>query len=260
MRLNFYRGTPGMTDWTSGKVVNNRHWTDNLFSLTIDADIAPFRAGQYTSLALDIDGQRISDPYSILSAPDERPLEFFFYTRLEGDLSTALTRLQSGDSVWIGHQPAGGFTLETVPDSDELWLLATGTGVAPFLSMLKTGEPWQRFRQIVLVYAVRYHQDLRYQELFDELHLRYPGRFTFIPVVSREAIPDTLDGHIPELLAAGTLQRVSGRALTPAESQVMLCGNPGMIRDTVSLLRQAGFRDGDRNEGAHGQLHYESYW
>lgn len=249
-----------MTDWTRGKVVNNRHWTNNLFSLTIDADIAPFRAGQYTSLALDIDGQRISDPYSILSAPDERPLEFFFYTRLEGDLSTSLTRLQTGDMVWVGKQPAGGFTLDAVPASDELWLLATGTGVAPFLSMLKTAEPWQRFRQIILVYAVRYYQDLRYQELFDELHLRYPGRFTFVPVVSREAVPETLDGHIPERIADGTLQRVSARSLAPDTSQVMLCGNPGMIQDTVSLLRGKGFRDGEQNEGAHGRLHYESYW
>lgn len=249
-----------MTDWIRGKVVNNRHWTNNLFSLTIDADIAPFRAGQYTNLALDIDGQRISDPYSILSAPDERPLEFFFYTRLEGDLSTALTRLRTGDAIWVDSQPAGGFTLDTVPDSDELWLLATGTGVAPFLSMLKTTEPWQRFRHIVLVYAVRYHQDLRYRELFDELHLRYPDRFTLIPVVSRETIPDTLSGHIPERLADGALQRVSGRTLAPATSQVMLCGNPGMIRDTVSLLGQEGFRNGEQNRDSHGQLHYESYW
>lgn len=249
-----------MTEWTRGKIVNNRHWTNNLFSLTVDADIAPFQAGQYTSLALDIDGQRISDPYSILSAPDEHPLEFFFYTRLEGDLSTALARLQTGDAIWVGEQPAGGFTLDSVADSEELWLLATGTGVAPFLSMLKTAEPWQRFHKVVLVYAARYHQDLRYQELFDELHLRYPDRFTLIPIVSREAVTDTLSGHIPERIADGTLQRVSGRALDPATSQVMLCGNPGMIQDTVALLHQQGFRDGDQNAAGPGRLHYESYW
>lgn len=249
-----------MNDWTRGKVVHNRHWTENLFSLTIDADVRRFRAGQYTSLGLDIEGQRISDPYSMLSAPDERPLEFFFYTRLEGDLSTALNRLQPGDTVWVDRQPAGDFTLDQVPDSEELWLLATGTGVAPFLSMLKTEEPWQRFRQIILVYAARYLRDLRYQELFDTLHLRYPGRFTFIPIISREPVADTLDGHITDHLADGVLQRVSGQVLDPTSSQVMLCGNPGMIQEAVTRLRTAGFRDGTDNPEAHGRLHYESYW
>lgn len=249
-----------MAEWTRGTVVHNRHWTENLFSLTIDADIASFRAGQYTSLALDIDGQRVGDPYSILSAPDERPLEFFLYTRLEGDLSTSLRQLQPGDSLWVDRQPAGGFTLDTVPDNEELWLLATGTGVAPFLSMLRTEEPWLRFHRIILVYAVRYHRDLRYLDLFDTLHRQYPGRFTFIPVVSREPLPDTLSGHIPERLADGTLQQASGQTLTPAGSQVMLCGNPGMIRDTTRFLRQCGFRDGDHNSTAQGCLHYESYW
>lgn len=249
---------PPATDWTQGKVIGNTHWTPNLFSLTIDADIAPFTAGQYTSLGLDLGDRFISDPYSILSAPGEKPLEFFFYTRLEGDLSTALARLETGDRVWVHRRPAGGFTLDNVPPGDTLWLLATGTGVAPFLSMLRTDQPWQRYRHVILVYAVRYRQDLRYTALLDELHLRYPGRFTFIPFVSREAVPGSLHGHIPSAIRDGTLERAGGELLHPESAQVMLCGNPGMVQDTVAVLHDRGFLSNTAERL--GQLHYESYW
>jgi len=188
-----------MTDWVKGVVSGCSHWTNNLFSLRVEAEVSPFKAGQYTWLApggLDEIGlEKSAQPYSILSAPSDQTLEFFFYTRTEGDLSKQLSRFHEGDQLWVKSAAEGTLTLSQLKDAETLCLLATGTGVAPFLSMLKTPEPWQRFQKVVLVYAVRHNQDLRYQELFDELQQRYPGRFQLIafvsprsPLVSSDAI------------------------------------------------------------------------
>ncbi len=244
--------------WTKGVVVSNRHHTQNLFSLRIEADMAPFQAGQYTSLALESDGQRIAQPYSLLSAPGESPLEFFFYTQLDGQLSAKLSRLQSGDNVWVQAQAEGAFTLNQVPPGRDLWLLATGTGVAPFLSMLKDGALWQRFDHVVLVYAVRQWQDVVHGELIAQMQARYPDRFSFVPFVSRETVAGCVHGHIPACISNGTLERVAARSLSLAHSQLMLCGNPGMVQDALSALEQRGFVRSEAGRTGHVTL--EAYW
>lgn len=248
-----------MTDWVKGVVVANTHWTDNLFSLQIQADIASFEAGQYTSLALDVDGERVAQPYSILSAPGRQPLEFFFYTQLEGDLSRALSRKVEGDTVWVQYQPAGTMTLAGISTPGKsLCLMATGTGVAPFISMLQTDQPWQLFDHVALVYAARIWDDFRYRELFEDLQQRYPERFSLVPFISREQRTGALQGHIPDKLRNGELEQQLGRQLDPQHSHVMLCGNPGMVKDAVAELQARGFRD--NRPGQPGQLSYESYW
>lgn len=244
--------------WIEGTVAGKVHLTQNLFSLRIEADLAPFTAGQYTSLALDIDGKRIAQPYSILSAPGQRPIEFFFYTNPEGQLSTELGKLQPGDAVWIQERAEGSFTLEQVSSSDTLWLLGTGTGVAPFLSMLLTPEPWQRFKHVVLVYAVRQWVDLGYGELIKTLQSTHTNQFSFVPFVSREKIEGSIHGHIPASITSGTLERVAGRAMTLPNSQFMLCGNPGMVQDATIALEQKGFCR--HKDGVSGQITLESYW
>lgn len=244
--------------WIEGVVAANRHHTQNLFSLQIEADVAPFEAGQYTSLALDIDGKRIAQPYSILSAPGERPLEFFFYTQLDGQLSARLSRLQTGDSVYVQQLPEGSFTLKQVPQGRDLWLLATGTGVAPFLSMIKAAQVWERFEQVILVYAVRQWEDIAYSELIANTEQQYPGRFRFVPFVSRETVEGTVHGHIPASISNGTIERVAGRILSLSDSQVMLCGNPGMVQDALGALEQKGFTRSV--DGKNGQITLEAYW
>jgi ferredoxin/flavodoxin---NADP+ reductase len=251
-----------MTEWVKGVVVSNTHWTDNLFSLRIDAGMEPHIAGQYTSLALDIDGERVAQPYSILSGPGEKPLEFFLYTQLEGDLSRALSRLKPDDTLWVQKNPEGTLTLQQVPDVSTLFLMATGTGVAPFISMLKSPEPWARFRQIILVYAVRVYDDLRYEQFFLDMLADHPDQFHFQPFVSREqikgAFTSTLHGHIPASLRSGELERQVGITLSPESTHIMLCGNPGMVKDTVTELQARGFRE--RRPGEPGQITHESYW
>lgn len=250
--------TVAVKDWIAGTVKENIHWTENLFSLKVNAEVNNFTAGQFTSLALDIDGERIARPYSYLSAPGRQPLEFFFYTASDGLLSNALVQLEPGDSLWIKQHANGFFTLDEVPDARDIWMIGTGTGIAPFYSMLKTSVPWQRFENIILIHAVRTQSDLRYQEIVDELQSSYGNRFTFKAFVSRETVPDTLPGRVPAAIIDGSLEQATGLSLDTGTSQVMLCGNPDMVKDTIEVLKTRGFTKNRRRTPGH--ITTENYW
>ena len=185
-----------MARWLEGTIVENIHWTENLFTLKIDADVDDFTAGQFTSLALDVNGERVARPYSYLSSPQDQLLEFFFYTATDGILSNALVKLEAGDKVWVKQQSNGFFVLREIPECEEMWMLGTGTGIAPFFSILNTEEPWQRFKKIVLVHAVRTLADLRYQEMVEALKTKYGDRFLFQAYVSREVVEGSITGRI----------------------------------------------------------------
>ncbi|GJM12918.1 MAG: ferredoxin--NADP(+) reductase [Pseudohongiella sp.] len=247
-----------MAEWIQGTVTDNKHWTDNLYSLQIAADVDEFVAGQFTSLALDIDGERVARPYSFLSAPGEHPLEFFFYTATGGVLSNAMEALQTGDHIWLKKKANGFFTLSEVPDSKELWMIGTGTGIAPFFSILKTKEPWERFEKVILVHGVRANADLRYQELIEEIQDSRGSRFQFKAFVTREDVPGSYRGRIPAAIADGNLEKVCDTALSPEDSQIMLCGNPDMVKESVAILKGRGFTKNRRRTPGH--ITVENYW
>lgn len=247
-----------MSEWVSGKVIENKHWTQNLFSLRIEAPIELFKAGQFTSLGLEIDGELTARPYSLLNAPGEQPLEFFFYTATDGVLSNAMVNLKAGDDILVKREANGFFTLDEVPSSKDLWLLGTGTGIAPYFSMLQTDEPWERFERVLLVHAVRQSSDLRYQELIEELSLNYGERFVFQAFVSREDIEGTLPGRIPEALGNGALEQATGISINATDSQFMLCGNPAMVADATEALKALGLSKNRRRTP--GQITVEKYW
>lgn len=247
-----------MSEWVQGTVIENIHWTQNLFSLRINAPVDDFKAGQFTSLGLDIDGERTARPYSFLSAPGQQPIEFFFYTATDGVLSNAMVALEAGDEIFVKREANGFFTLDEVPSAKTLWLLGTGTGVAPYFSMLKTDEPWQRFERVVLVHAVRQHSDLRYQGLIDELSHEYGERFVFQAFVSREDVNGAIKGRIPEAINSGELERSTGITITAEDSQLMLCGNPEMVADTTTALKARGLSKNRRRTP--GQITVEKYW
>jgi ferredoxin--NADP+ reductase len=247
-----------MVQWIQGTVVDNIHWTENLYSLKIDADVDTFIAGQFTSLALEIEGERIDRPYSFLSAPDQNPLEFFFYTATGGVLSNAMLELQAGDPIWLKKKPIGFFTLAAIPDSRDLWLFGTGTGIAPFFSILRTREPWERFEKVILVHGVRANADLRYQELIKNIQSDHGDRFQFKAFVTREDVPGAYRGRIPAAITDGNLESNCGINLSPENSQIMLCGNPDMVKETVEALEKRGFKKNlPRNPG---QVTAEYYW
>lgn len=247
-----------MANWLEGKIVENIHWTENLFSLKIDADVDVFIAGQFTSLAMEIDGERVARPYSYLSAPHERPIEFFFYTATGGVLSNALVTLTSGDTVWVRQKANGFFTLDEVPHSRDLWMLGTGTGIAPFFSILKTDIPWERYEHIILVQGIRTQADLRYQTLIGEFEDSFPERFSYQAFVTRENVPGTIQARIPVAIENGTLENSVNRQLSLEHSQIMLCGNPGMVKDVVEILKARGFAKNLRRKPGH--ITTENYW
>lgn len=227
-----------MADWVTGKVTKVQHWTDALFSLTVHAPIAPFTAGQFTKLGLEIDGERVQRAYSYVNAPTSPDLEFYLVEVPEGRLSPRLHAMKPGDEIMLVKDGAGFFVLEEVPDCQTLWMLSTGTAIGPYLSILQQGDDLARFQEIVLVHAVRYADDLSYLPLMQELQARYEGKLRIQTVVSRETAPGALHGRIPALIDSGELEASVGLRMTPETSHVMLCGNPQMVRDTTQRLKE----------------------
>lgn len=244
--------------FSEGRVVGKRCWTERLYSLQVDAEVAPFRAGQFTELALGINGAMVERPYSFINAPGEQPLEFYFILVPGGPLTQRLAALEVGDAVLVLPQAAGYLTLSEVPDTRYLWLLATGTGIGPFLSILKTEEPWQRFERVVLVHAVRQVEELAYGETIRGFAQRRGEQFRFVPFVSRAETDFALRARIPEAIVDGRLEAWAGVTLAPENSHVMLCGNPDMLRDTTEVLLARGLRKNRRH--APGHISLESYW
>lgn len=227
-----------MADWVTGKVTNITFWTDTLFSLTVHAPVHPFAAGQFTKLGLEIDGERVQRAYSYVNAPGNPDLEFYLVTVPEGKLSPRLAALKPGDEIQVVSEAAGFFVLDEVPDCDTLWMLATGTAVGPYLSILQNGKNLERFNHLVLVHAARYASDLSYLPLMQELRQRYEGKLRIQTIVSRETVSGSLTGRIPALIESGAMEDAVGLTMNAENSHVMLCGNPQMVRDTQQLLKE----------------------
>ncbi|WP_156293216.1 ferredoxin--NADP(+) reductase [Serratia oryzae] len=227
-----------MAEWVNGKVTQVTHWTDGLFSITVNAPIDNFTAGQFAKLALEIDGERIQRAYSYVNAPSDPNLEFYLVTVPEGKLSPQLQQLQPGAEVQVTKEAAGFFVLEEVPDCDTLWMLATGTAIGPYLSMLQEGQGLERFNNLVLVHAARFARDLSYLPLMQQLQQRYHGKLRIQTVVSREEVAGSLTGRVPGLIEDRLLEAAVGLTLDAETSHVMLCGNPQMVRDTQQILKE----------------------
>jgi ferredoxin--NADP+ reductase len=247
-----------MAKWIEGTVVAQKAWTERLFSLQVECAIGSFDAGQFARVALPVGGQFVARPYSFVNAPRETPCEFYYNIVPEGPLSPRLVRLEPMDVVFLAPAASGTFTLAEVPDATNLWLLATGTGIAPFLSMLKTEQPWKRFRQIALVHAVRHAAELTYRETIAGFRARYPDQFRSVSFVSRERHPGTLPGRIPPAIEDERLERAAGLELSAGASQVMACGNPDMVTDVVEALKVRGMKKHRRRDP--GQVAVEPYW
>lgn len=247
-----------MSDWVQGRVLNNIRYPGEVFVVQLDAPMQPFIAGQYTKLALDVDGERIARPYSMVNPPADNVLEFYFNTVPNGTFTTRLSELEVGDSIWVSETPSGFFTLEEVPDAEHLWLLATGTAIGPFISILKTAAPWERFTKIILVHGVRHASDLHYSQAIAEFQKRDPDRFCMVPFISREVTSNAMEGHIPDAIKDGSLEQRVGLQLSPERSQVMICGNPNMIKETKQVLADRGLKKNLRRSP--GQVTTEHYW
>jgi ferredoxin--NADP+ reductase len=239
--------------------------TPSLFTLRTTRDAGfRFRAGQFARLGVTkADGSTVWRAYSVVSSPHDEFLEFFSIVVPDGEFTSELSRLREGDTLLVEKQATGFLTLDRFVDGRDLWMLSTGTGVAPFLSILQDFEVWERFERVILVYSVRVASELAYQELIAELMSRdylaeYADKFLFIPIVTREEHPGALHGRITQLIENGELEQAAGLRLTPEHSRLMLCGNPQMIDDTRKLLKQ---RDLNLSLSRRpGQVAVENYW
>lgn len=238
--------------WLTARVIENRHWTESLFSLRVQGAHPRFQAGQFVRIALDIGSERMARAFSFVNAPDDPVLEFYGVIVPQGPLSPRLARLQANDALYVAPNPAGFLVLSEVPDAETLWLVSTGTGLAPFLSILRTEALWRRFRNVVLVHAVRHARELTYGDLVRKTPARY------VTFVSRESAPGALAGRIPAAIADGRLEAAAGLPLTPETSHVMLCGNPQMLKEAAAALMNRGMRKHRRR--APGHITVESFW
>ncbi|MDD1782086.1 ferredoxin--NADP reductase [Enterovibrio sp. ZSDZ35] len=247
-----------MATWIKAEVIENRRWNKDLFSLTLDADVDAFTAGQFAKLGLEIDGKLVQRAYSYVNAPSSKHLEIYATRVADGLLSPRLHELEAGDTVMITKDAAGFFTLDEIPQGEHLWMLSTGTALGPFLSILQEDHVWQRFRKVVLVHAVRFSADLSYQAEINALKKKYSDQLIVQPFVSREPKAGALSGRITHALEDGMLERVVGFPLSAEQSQVMLCGNPQMVKDVKALLLEKGLQKNLRKKP--GNITVEQYW
>lgn len=243
-----------MNKWVEGAVTGKHQWADGLFSMQIDAPIADFKAGQYAKVALDIAGELIGRPYSLVNAPGESPLEIYFNEVPEGPLTPRLSDLEPGDRVWVSEAAGGIFTLETVQPAHTLWLLATGTALGVYLSILRTEEPWDKFEQVILIHGVRSRLELTYSATLSAIAEQRGDRFRFLSTLSREENDAGLTGRITNLLINGQLEAEIGSSIEKESSHVMLCGNSEMIKETKSILEERGLERHRRQVPGHYSL------
>lgn len=239
--------------------------TPNLFTLRVSRDAGfRFRSGQFARLGVSkADGSVVWRAYSMVSAPHDEFLDFFSIVVPDGEFTSELSRLDAGDTLLIDRQAFGFLTLDRFVGGRDLWLLATGTGIAPFMSILQDFEAWERFESIKLVYSVREAKELAYLDEIAALEQReylqeFAGKLQFIPVVTREAHPGALGERITTLIENGQLERAAGLELSPEHSRIMLCGNPQMIDDTRQVLKARDLQLSLSRRP--GQVAVETYW
>ena len=210
---------------------------------------------------IDLDGY-VFRAYSVASSPYDEFIEFFSVVIPEGEFTSKVNHIQVGDSLLLNTTPFGYLTLARyqLPLPNDLWLLATGTGLAPFLSILKTIDVWQQYQRIILVYSARTSQELAYQAQISSIKSIYGDNgaaFVFLPIVTREADYAGEKARIPNLILSGKLTELVGQKLDKERSHVMLCGNPQMVEDTKEALKSIGLTMNRRGEG---NIAVENYW
>ena len=242
-----------------------RPWTDHLFSFRITRPRGfRFAAGQFARLGVEkADGTVTWRAYSMVSGPYDEELEFYSIVVPNGEFTSELSRLQVGDRLWIDKQSHGFLTLSRFTQGHDLWLLSTGTGIAPFLSILAEPEVWEGYERIILVHSVRLGKELAYQDHLRSLHDHevfgeFADKLLYIPVVTREELPGMLHQRLTHLIETGELESFAGISLDLDKSRIMLCGNPEMVDDTRQVLKRRGFQTS--RQTSPGQIAVENYW
>lgn len=248
--------------WTAERVLSIRHWTPTLLSFrTTRHHDFRFTPGHYARLGLGAGEDAVWRPYSMVSAAHDDYLEFIAVLVPGGAFSERLERLRVGDEIKVDKLCYGFLTVDQLAPGRDLWLLASGTGLGPFVSILRDAAPWQAFERLIAVHSVRHSAELAYRDEIAALPGKVAGaraRLCYLPVVTREPGATTLAERIPLLLADGRLEQAAGASLSVADSRLMICGNPEMASELRQLLGSRGFATSRR--GVPGQMAFERYW
>ncbi len=240
-----------MSSLATEKVLSVHHWTDTLFSFTTTRDPGfRFKNGHFTMIGLQqADRRPLLRAYSIVSANYEDQLEFFSIKVPDGPLTSALQHIQPGDDILVSRKPTGTLVQDHVLPGRNLYLLSTGTGLAPFMSIIKDPEIYQSFDRVILTHGCRYVRELAYADTItgqlpdneyfgDEVR----RKLRYYPTVTREAFRNT--GRLTDLIASGKLARDLGMpALNHKDDRFMICGSPAMLKESCALLNELGFRE-----------------
>lgn len=237
-----------MAAFDSERVLDVRHWTSSLFSFTTTRDAGlRFENGQFIMIGLMVDGRPLLRAYSIASANWEEQLEFFSIKVPNGPLTSRLQNIRPGDEVLVGSKPTGTLVTRDVHPGRNLFLLATGTGLAPFLSVIKDPATYERFERVVVTHGVRHVEDLAYHDFIENelprdefLGEMVARHLLYYPTVTRE--PFRHEGRLTAALESGRLCTDLGlEPLDPKRDRAMICGSPAMLADLRQFLDARGF-------------------
>jgi len=241
-----------MSAFFEERVLSVHHWTDRLFTFTTTRDPSlRFSNGHFTMIGLRLNGKPLLRAYSIASPNYEEHLEFLSIKVEEGPLTSHLQHIQVGDTIVVGKKPTGTLLIDYLTPAKRLYLLSTGTGLAPFLSIIRDPETYEKFETVVVVHGVRQVDELAYHELIVD-HLpqhEFLGdmigqQLRYYPTVTRETYRNM--GRVTALIESGKLfTDLALPPMNPAEDRVMLCGSPGMLNDLKHMLESQGFAEGN---------------
>jgi ferredoxin/flavodoxin---NADP+ reductase len=240
------------------KVLSVRHWTDTLFSFTATRDTGfRFQNGQFAMIGLEVDGRPLMRAYSMASANHEEALEFFSIKVADGPLTSRLQKIREGDIILVGRKATGTLIADNLIPGKRLLLLSTGTGLAPFASLIKDPNVYDKFEDIVLVHGCRQVSELAYgeelvaklrdDEIFGPL---LAEKLIYYPTVTRE--PFRNRGRITDLITSGQLFNDIGQSpLDIADDRIMMCGSPAMLEELRQMFEARGFAEGSHSEAGH---------
>ena len=247
-----------MSAFQKETVLSVEHWTDSLFSFTATRDPGfRFQSGQFAMIGLEVDGRPLMRAYSMASANHEDALEFFSIKVADGPLTSRLQKIKQGDIILVGRKATGTLISGNLIPGKRLLLLATGTGLAPFASLIKDPDIYENYETIILAHGCRQVSELAYgervvaklreDEFFGPL---IQNRLIYYPTVTRE--PFRHRGRITDLIAQGQLfSDVGIGGLDLETDRVMLCGSPGMLEELVAMLAARGFVEGSHSAPGH---------
>ena len=248
-----------MSNLATETVTSVHHWNDTLFTFRTTRDPGlRFTNGQFVMIGLEVNGRPLTRAYSIASANHEEYLEFFSIKVEDGPLTSRLQHLKPGDPILVSKKPTGTLVLRDLKPGKRLFMFATGTGLAPFMSLIHDPETYERFEKVILIHGVRWTNELAYHDYIEQdlkEHEYFADwvkeKLIYYPTVTRETFRN--EGRLTDLIESGKLFKDIGQPpLDPATDRGMICGSPAMLEDTAAMLDARGFKVGNHHTGLLG--------